>query len=157
MPSAVADFRFEAFKPRAHFIRHRGFLADLTREDRIEDDFVFAVVLRGGQDLVGLRSKNFPRRLLRHREFRIRLEEPAGSSDQLFARDSSFFREPGLADPELVSFRSVNFRDHYIAHRDFQLFILHEDTPGLAERATFRQGPAPVLFDHGTELHPVDE
>lgn len=154
----MADFfRFEAFNPRGHFIRHRSFLADLTKVDRIEDDFAFAVVRRGDQGLVSLRSKNFPKRLLRHRDFRIRLEEAAGSGDQLFARDSAFFREPGLADPKLVSFRSFNFRDHFIAHRDFQLFILPKDTPNLAQVATFRQSPAPVLIDHGTELNPVDE
>jgi hypothetical protein len=152
----VADFfQFEAINPRGHFIRHRAFLGDLTKKDHVVDDFAFAVVRRGNKGLVSLRAKNFPRRLLRHRDFRIRLEESAGSGDQLFAKDSAFFMEPGLADPNGVSFRSFNLRDHFIAHRDFQLFIVREDTLDLARHATFLQTRAPVLIDHGTELNPV--
>jgi Alpha-L-arabinofuranosidase B (ABFB) domain len=144
----VADvFEFEALAPRGHFIRHRAFLGDLTRKDRIPEDFKFTLVRRGDQGLVSLRSTNVPKRFLRHRDFRIRLEEPAGTNDQLFARDSSFFMESGLADQNGVSFRSFNLRDHFIAHRDFQLFILPEDTPNLAQVATFfRRRPA-VPFD----------
>ncbi|HEX8067876.1 MAG TPA: AbfB domain-containing protein [Thermoleophilaceae bacterium] len=152
----MADFfQFEAIAPRGHFIRHRAFLGDLTTKDRIVDDFSFSFVRRGQQGLVSLRSKNFPRRFLRHRDFRIRLEEPAGSGDQLFARDSSFFFERGLADPNGVSFRSFNLRDHFIAHRDFQLFILPEDTPNLAQQATFFHSRAPVIIDDGIEPNPV--
>ena len=144
----MADlFEFEALAPRDHFIRHRSFLGDLTTKDRIPDDFKFSLAKRGDQGLVSLRSANFPKRLLRHRDFRIRLEEPAGTSDQLFARDSSFFMEPGLADRSGVSFRSFNFRDHFIAHRDFQLFILREDTPNLAQVATFFRRRPSVIID----------
>ncbi|HWC26797.1 MAG TPA: AbfB domain-containing protein [Solirubrobacteraceae bacterium] len=151
----VDFFQFEAFNPRGHFVRHRAFLGELTRKDEIVDDFAFSLVRRGQQSLVSLRSRNFPKRFLRHRDFRIRLEEPVGSGDQPFARDSTFFIEPGLADPKGVSFRSFNLRDHFIAHRGFQLFIAREDTPNLAQHATFFQTRAPVIIDHGADLNPV--
>jgi hypothetical protein len=153
----VADFfQFEAFNPRGNFIRHRNFLADLTPKDKIADDFSFSLVRRGDQGLVSLRSKNFPTRFLRHRDFRLRLEEPAGTSDQLFARDSSFFMEAGMADQNGVTFRSFNFRDHVIAHRNFQLFIVPASAD-IAQQATFLRSRAPVLFDEGTALNPVSD
>jgi hypothetical protein len=152
----VADFfQFEALDPSGLFLRHRNFLADLTPKDNIVDDFAFAVIRRGNQGLVSLRSKNFPKRFLRHRDFRLRLEEPAGSADQLFAKDSSFFMETGLADPNGVTFRSFNLRDHVIAHHDFQLSIVPDSTPDIARHATFIRSRAPVLIDEGTELNPV--
>lgn len=156
MPNRVADFfQFEAFNFRGQFMRHRNFLVDLTPRDKIADDFTFDVIPRGGQGLVSLRSKNFPKRFVRHRDFRLRLEEPSGPNDKLFARDSAFFMERGLADENGVTFRSFNFRDRVIAHHNFQFSILPESTPNIAPDATFFKERAPVLFDEGTELHPV--
>jgi hypothetical protein len=154
----MASVQFEANNPRNHFIRHRAFLGELTRMDKIKDDFNFRIVPRG-DGRVSLRSVNFPKRLLRHRDFRIRLEEPAGSGDRLFALDSTFFREPGLADPDnprAVSFRSVNFPDRYLRHRDFSLFLEPRDSPNLAADATFLQENTPVIFDEGSEGVPAD-
>ena len=151
----MADFfQFEALNPRGHFIRHRNFLGDVTQKDRIADDFSFSLVRRGNQGLVSLRAKNYPKLFLRHRDFRIHLEGPAGTNDQLFARDSSFFMERGMADENGVTFRSFNYRDHVIAHRDFQLFIVPE-TPEIGQQATFLRTRAPVIIDEGTELNPV--
>lgn len=152
---AVDYYQFEAVEPPGHFIRHRGYLGVLTREDRHRDDFAFALVRRGEQGLVSLRSKNFPKLRLRHRDFRIRLEQSAGRGDEHFPVDSAFYMERGLADPEAVSFRSYNLPDHYIGHRDLELFILPEDTPDLARLATFVRRRPSVLIDTGTELNPV--
>jgi hypothetical protein len=80
------------------------------------------------------------------------LEEPNGSQDQLFKQDSSFFLEQGLADPSGFSFRSFNFRDRFLRHRDFHLFVEPEDSPNLAQDATFFRSLAPVLIDRGTAL-----
>ena len=155
----MGSVQFEANNPRNHFIRHFAFQGELTRKNGPKDDFNFTIVPRG-RGRVSLRSVNFPKRFLRHRDFRIRLEEPAGSGDTLFALDSTFFREPGLADPDnprAVSFRSVNFPDRFLRHRDFSLFLEPEDSPNLAADATFLQENTPVIIDHGSEGVPADD
>jgi len=141
----VVEFRSLNF--RDHFIRHRNFLGELTRKEGPAEDFLFALVPRGQQSQVALRSKNFPKLFLRHRDFRVFLEGPSGSEDRLFQQDSSFFLEPGLADPDGFSFRSFNFRDRFLRHRDFHLFVEPEDSPNLAQDATFLRSRPPVLID----------
>jgi hypothetical protein len=140
----VVEFR--AFKPRNHFIRHRNFLGELTRKSGPAEDFLFALVARG-HGRVALRSKNFPKLFLRHRDFRVRLEGPSGTNDQLFANDATFLLVPGLADSNGISFESLNFRGRYIRHRDFHLFVEPEDSPNLAPDATFFKEFAPVPID----------
>jgi hypothetical protein len=140
-------FEFRSLTPRNHFIRHRNFLGELTRKEGPADDFLFAVVPRGQQRLVALRSKNFPKLFLRHRDFRVRLEGPSGPNDQLFAKDSAFFLVPGLADPNGISLESFNFRGRYLRHRDFHLFVEPQDSANLAPDATFFRESAPVPID----------
>ena len=150
------DFvQFRSFNFPRHYIRHRNFLGELTRKQGPADDFSFALIRRGQQGEVALRSKNFPK-FLRHRDFRVRLEGPSGSSDQLFAKDSTFFLVPGLADPNGVSFESLNFPGRFIRHRNFQLFVEPEDSANLAPDATFFKEFAPVPIDPGTVLVPAD-
>lgn len=103
-----------------------------------------------GQHRVSLRSVNLPRHFLRHRGFRIHLDERPAAPDGLFALDSTFFFEVGLADPEAFSFRSVNFPDRHLRHRDFHLFV--ESPPGpdddlFRHDATFARRPAAVTID----------
>ena len=151
------DFvEFRSFNNRQHFIRHRNFLGELTMKEGPAEDFLFALVRRGQQGRVALRSKNFPTLFLRHRDFRVRLEGPSGSNDQLFANDATFFLVPGLADPNGISFESLNFRGRYIRHRNFQLFVEPEDSANLAPDATFFKEFAPVPIDPGTILVPAD-
>jgi hypothetical protein len=140
--TGMSVFEFQSVNFPDHFIRHRDFLGELTREPVGETaDFSFQLVERGhdqhGRRLVSLRSVNFPDRYLRHRDFRIRLEGPNGPADQLFRADSTFFFEKGLADPGGVSFRSTNFPDRYLRHRDFHLWLEPRDSPNLAPDATF--------------------
>jgi len=70
--------------------------------------------------------------------------------------DSSFFFERGMAGSG-VSFRSVNFPDRFIRHRDFRLVLdgSDGDLEQFREDATFIQEPARVLIDHGKDLNPV--
>jgi hypothetical protein len=148
----MASFQFRATNVPDHFIRHRNFLGELTRHDGPRNDFNFTIVGRGGQGRVALRSMNFPDRFLRHRDFRIHLEGPAGGNDTLFTQDSTFVMVRGLADPgnpNTVSFRSVNFPDRYLRHRNFSLFLEPRDSPSLAPDATFIKEPAAVLIDEG--------
>src|SRR6266536_6016734 len=146
---------FRSFNFRDHFIRHRDFLGELTRKEGPSEDFLFALVSRG-QGRVALLSKNFPKLLLRHRDFRVRLEGPSGPNDQLFANDSTFFLVPGLADPNGISFESLNFRGRYLRHRDFHLFVEPEDSANLAPDATFFKEFPSVPIDPGTILVPAD-
>ncbi|HEV7655127.1 MAG TPA: AbfB domain-containing protein [Mycobacteriales bacterium] len=150
------DFvNLRASNVRDHFIRHRAFLGELTRQDAVVGDFAFGVVPRG-PDHIRLRSRNFPARYLRHRDFRIHLEEPAGPGDGLFLADSTFRVVPGLADPNGLSLRSLNFPDRFLRHRDFHLFLEPLDSPNLAADATFVRQPAAVLIDDGPALIPAD-
>ena len=49
------DFRFRSFNFHDHFIRHRNFLGELTRENEFPvDDFAFNFVKRG-EGLVAFR------------------------------------------------------------------------------------------------------
>jgi len=151
----VVEFR--AVNQRDHFIRHRNSLGELTRKEGPRDDFHFTVVPRGQPRLVSLRSKNFPKLFLRHRDFRIRLEGPNGPNDQLFAKDSSFFMVPGLSDPNAISLQSFNFRDRFLRHRDFHLFLEPADSDLARRDATFVKQMASVVIDHGPELVPADD
>jgi hypothetical protein len=140
-------FEFQSITHRDHFIRHRNFLGELTRKEGPADDFRFALVRRGQQGQVALRSKNFPNLFLRHRDFRVRLEAPNGPNDQLFLKDSTFFLVPGLADASAVSFQSFNFRDRFLRHRNFSLFVEPQDSPNLTRDATFVKQFPSVLID----------
>jgi hypothetical protein len=66
----------------------------------------------------------------------------------------------GLADPNGVSFESVNFPGRYMRHRDFLLWLEAPTSPGdvvFRQDATFFRQPAAVLIDEGTALNPVDD
>lgn len=146
----MSNENFESTNVPGHFIRHASFLGELTPRDQRVDDFAFRLVRRGPSQ-VSFRSVNFPDRFLRHRDFRIHLEGPSGPGDQLFALDSTFFFERGLADQEEgVSFRSVNFPDRYLRHRDFHLWVEPPAGPDdelFRMDATFLRHAAAVLID----------
>jgi hypothetical protein len=138
-------FQFQSFNSPEFFIRHSNFLGELSREVvGREREFAFKLVDRGrdpkGRRLVTLRSVFPEHHSLRHRDFRLHLEKSSGPADQPFRQDSTFFLEPGLAAPDdhnAVSFRSFNFPDRYIRHRDFHLFVEPRDSANLAPDATF--------------------
>jgi len=126
------------------FIRHRNF--DLFLEPGpANDDYKFEMVIRhrgadGQPDVVGIRSVNHPDRYLRHSHFRIKLEAPNGPSDFLWGQDTAFRLEPGLnGDNVSFSFRSVNYPDRYIRHRDFALLLEPADTAIAKADASFRR------------------
>lgn len=141
-------FWFQSFNFPEFYIRHLNYLGELSREvvgKKIE--FEFKLIVRGYEDpqrrlrpLVSLGSVIPKNLFLRHRDSRLRLEGPTGTSDQLFNQDSTFFLERGLAapnDPNAVSFRSTNYPDRYIRHRDFHLFVEPQDSANLTLDATF--------------------
>jgi Alpha-L-arabinofuranosidase B (ABFB) domain len=162
---SVSAFNFEAINFRGFFIRHRNFFGELTKQDEGPiEDFAFFLEIRDPfrNDLVSFSSVNFLGKYLRHSDFRIRLDDiPPVTGNHatlfLFLQDSSFFMVQGLADPNGVSFRSFNFPDRFLRHRDFHLFVEPRDSPNLAADATFLRSPASVSIDPGTVLNPVVE
>ena len=150
------------------FIRHQNFLgelsqiqSDLDRQDAtfwIPDGVKF-------ESRVMLRSSNFPLHVLRHQDFRLKLHEynppllpppelgsrPETPEEQLLRKDASFFLVPGLADSAGVSFRSFNFPDRFIRHRDFHLFLEPADSDLARRDATFiltepLAAPPPIIL-----------
>jgi Alpha-L-arabinofuranosidase B (ABFB) domain len=106
----------------------------------------------GLETLVFIRSTNFPAHVLRHQDFRVKLHEynpglspppelggprPETPEEQLLREDASFFIVAGLADSAGVSFRSFNFPDRCIRHRDFHLFVESADSELARQDATF--------------------
>jgi len=61
--------------------------------------------------------------------------------------DSTFIIEKGVIDPNQVSFRSVQFPDLFIRHRDFMLFGEPVRFPPELQSATFRIA-APLNADN---------
>jgi hypothetical protein len=125
-------------------------------------DFAFFLEIRDPlrNDLVSFSSTNFLGKYFRHSNFTIRLDDiPPSTGDHgmlfVFFQDSTFFMVRGLADPNGFSFRSFNFPDRFLRHRDFHLFVEPRDSPNLASDATFLMKPASVAIDSGTALSPV--
>jgi hypothetical protein len=136
------------------FIRHSGFLGYLSDPSRpfpdpsVElADATFDVFdgmrCRQGIKSVSLRSRNYPRRWMRHQNFRIKFDEydQGGQPSDLFAHDASFEMVFGLSG-RCISFRSVNYPDRYIRHRNFELWLdVLELTDLFKLDATFCQQP----------------
>ena len=142
------------------FIRHSNFLGFISNpkvphpDPRVElEDATYDVrpgmKCRPGTKSVSLRSRNYPRRWMRHQNSRIKFDEyDRGSAppSELFMNDASFEMVPGLAG-KCISFRSVNYPDRYIRHRNFELWI---DVPDKSQLftldATFCQQPPRAGF-----------
>ena len=142
----MTKFNFESVNLHDHFIRHAGFMGELTPRSGRLNDFAFSLTRRG-EGLVGFRAANFPDMFLRHSHGRIRLDRPADRSDRLWLLDSTFYIERGLSDDKGLSFRSFNVPDRYLRHRDFHL-VLEAPTRGdttFRRDVTFLRWPAAVL------------
>ena len=102
------------------------------------------MVCRQGIKAVSLRSRNYPKRWMRHQFSRIKFDEidlSGSQASELFASDASFEIVPGLAG-QCISFRSVNYPDSYIRHRNFELWLDVPDGTELFRRdATFCMQP----------------
>ena len=159
----MSAFNFQANNFPGFFIRHRNFLGELTKlNEGPINDFAFFLELRdpNRNDLVAFSSTNFLGSYLRHSNFRIRLDAKPDTNNNaellLFLEDSTFVQVPGLANREGLSFRSVNFPDRFLRHRDFHLFVESDNSPSFAQDATFLMKNAAVNIDPGTVLVPAD-
>jgi Alpha-L-arabinofuranosidase B (ABFB) domain len=145
----------QSFNFPDRFIRHRNFLGEITQiqSDLDKQDATFYIF--GGNFFFGRvvhlqsASPSFIDFVLRHQDFRLKLQEFSGVLDsgpetpehKLLRDDASFTLVNGLANPGdlgLLSFRSVNFPDRFIRHRDFHLFVEKVDSTLAGNDATFR-------------------
>src|SRR5262245_251968 len=74
-----------------------------------------------------------------HDKFFDGIVDPARKEE--VRQQSTFVVEPGLIDPNQLSFRSVIFPDRFIRHRNFQLFAEPVNAPRELQDATFRRAP----------------
>ncbi|WP_022891360.1 AbfB domain-containing protein [Agromyces subbeticus] len=115
--------RLQAFTHPGHYVAASAGSAALAA-DPVLGVSRFRVVsgLAGTADgRVSFESVEQPGTYLRHSSFRIVAHQSDGSS--LFAADATFVPVTGLGHSMLSSFRSHNFADRYLRHRNFQLWI----------------------------------
>jgi hypothetical protein len=159
---------FQVYTHRDHYIRHASFLGRIGRVDTPLDskDATFRRVrgLASGE-CTSFEATN-PRlrdHYLRHANWRLVLAKR--TNDRQFAEDATFCMEYGLInggrDHSTVSFKSFNFPDRYIRHRNFELWVDPvENTDRFRLDATFLMQPpklAPVKIDDGTALVPATD
>jgi hypothetical protein len=136
------------------FIRHQNFLGELTpiQSELDRQDATFALPDSAAPgDAVQIHSVNFTSHVLRHEGFRIKLHEfnppltpppplgrPETPEERRLREDSTFVLVAGLADATAVSFRSFNFPDRFIRHRDFHLQVEPVNDDLSRHDATFR-------------------
>jgi hypothetical protein len=148
-PPATNSLRSFNFPDR--FVRHQNFLAELqpinAADDLAKKDATF-VIGAGNADPNGIsfQSVNFPGFNLRHQDFRLKLQQPppevflppepgappsftstltpeSQAELDLFNQDTTFFIQPGLADNSKASFRSLNFPQRFLRHKNFHLVL----------------------------------
>lgn len=145
------------------FIRHMYFHGELTPivSELDKNDATFEIV-KGLADsrFISFRSVNFPNHYLRHQGFRLKLHELVwirepgsfGRYEPLFAKDATFLVQKGNSDAAAVSFASFNFRDRFIRHKNFHLFleplsdaISYQDSTFKIEPGFIPTPPEPVI------------
>jgi hypothetical protein len=137
---------------RDRFIRHQNFLGELSpiASDLDKRDATFFVQELAGGHMRLVATNMNGTFVLRHQDFRLKLHEfnpplvpPGGQLPpdvQLLSADSQFTMQAGLAGGG-VSFRSLNFPDRFIRHRDFHLFVEIANDELSRNDATFDQVP----------------
>jgi hypothetical protein len=112
------------------FLRHSNFEGELTTFEQARSaDFKFTLFESG--TLVRFQSVQFTTKFLRHKNFRLLLEEPTPNEGQLFLDDSTFILLPpnnkiGSEVNRFFSFGASDtrkFPNHFIRHRDFHVFL----------------------------------
>ncbi len=138
---------FESFNFPGYYIRHRNFLGYITEVSSELDkkDSTFKMVKSladpDNENTVSFESVNYPGYYLRHQNFRIHLHKLDGS--QLFKEDATFHIEPGNATGNPTSeawqsYRSFNYPDRYIRHRNFELWLDAGSDDLFKKDTTFR-------------------
>jgi hypothetical protein len=104
------------------FLRHRGFVGELTpvssEQDQKDSMFIMRPGLAGQG--VSFESVYFPGYFLRHENFQIKLV--SRQENGTFNKDATFVERAGIAGKG-VSFESINYPGHYVRHCSFKIFI----------------------------------
>ncbi len=156
MADHLPSMSIQSYNYQSMFVRHQNFMGVLTKIetelDRVDATFSSHRSDRnpGVGEGIAFRASNFPMFLLRHQDFVLKLQQELLDIDperppfyltaesELFWADSAFLVVPGLADATWVSFRSVNFPDHYLRHRDFTLRLERALDDMSRQDSTFR-------------------
>jgi hypothetical protein len=82
-------------------------------------------------------------RRVRHRNFRLRVDQIGPRSPALDRSDATFVVRSGLADKRCLSLEAVNYPGRFVRHQNFALFLHSREATGLfAADATFCAQPA---------------
>jgi hypothetical protein len=110
--------------------------------------FILRPALSGDSGAVSFESPMMPGAFLRHEGFRLKIQ--SNDNSELFRQDASFYLRSGLAElqphhdhaeagPVTMSFEAVNARDHFIRHRNFELWVdRYDDSILFRNDASFR-------------------
>ena len=129
-------------------MRHAGFLGRIgqTKTDVDARDAKFRVVPGlADKNCVSFEATNVRDHYFKHAFFRIVLAKRL--DEQKFREDATFCIVSGLhrikrSGIDSMSFRSFNFPDRYIRHRNFELWLdPFENTPMFRDDATFFMVP----------------
>jgi hypothetical protein len=165
-PAGAQDGRehsIRAYAPARNYIRHansQGFISEINVELDSRDARFRTVPGLAQSNCVSLQSTNIRDHYLRHSGFRIILSPY--SSDPVFRKDATFCMEWGLKrvrDEKSVTFRSYNYPERVIRHRNFELWLDPvENTPLFRTDASFfiepvRVAPTRIDYDAG---HPAE-
>jgi GH43 family beta-xylosidase len=108
----------------------------------------FGIPVPDGASPVRLSSWNYPDRVVRHWEYRARIEANVTN-----LADSQFRIVPGLAGGGSVSLESTNFPGYYVRHRNYEVWVERNDgSAGFRADASFTRraglaGSAGVSFE----------
>jgi len=157
----------QAFRPQDHYMRHAGFLGRIgrTKTDLDVRDAKFRIVPGlADRNCVSFEATNVRDHYLKHAFWRIVLAKRL--DEQKFREDATFCIVWGLhrttrSGSDSMSFRSFNFPDRYIRHRNFELWLDPiENTALFRDDATFfmvQPATREMTFQGDTALDPVIE
>jgi len=118
----------------------QGQTLDATKLARLKAEDDTAVITLDGKDtvieqsVVTLKPSNFLDQAIRHRNY-LGFISPIGN--ELDKADSTFKMVQGLADPNGVSFESVNYPGNYMRHEGYRIKLSAGNDPSFKADATF--------------------
>lgn len=119
--AALSTASFVSVLYPGQYVRHieaQGYIGPVDLAVQVDKEGASFEIIPGVWDCecISLRAVNLTGALLRHAGSRVYMH-PA-TDQPLYLADSTFCPEPGLADPEGVSFRSVNYPQRMIHLRN---------------------------------------
>ena len=155
----------QTYKPQDHYLRHVGFLARVSpaKSDQDVKDAQFRIVPGlADKNCISFESTNVRDHYLKHAFFRIVLAKRL--DERKFSEDATFCTVWGLhktrrSGTDSMSFRSFNFPNRYIRHRNLELWLdPFENTASFRDEATFfmvQPAARDMSFDGDTMFFPV--